>query len=203
MTIEVITAAIDKDLTTIEAVKDVLGITDTDTDEFFTTLITRASKAAVQFCRREFAKEQVKETIHGTGTARLWLERMPLVSITSVTYEGTAVDADEYAIERHGKGTVLRENKWTLNTYGDDIPKPDWEITYWAGWALPSQLDRDLPEDIEQACIEMVKTWYYARCRDGSLRTEEVVDVWQGTYSGQAIPMAAKQLLNPWRLLHA
>ena len=204
MTIEVVSPATDYLLTTLEDVKILLNIGESTQDVLLDTLILRGSYACIQYCRRQFAKEQVKETIPGTGTARIMLERVPLVSIDQVDYEGDTIDASEYEIERHGMGTVLRENKWTLNTLGDEIGNPDWEITYTAGYVLPNHAGtRDLPYDVEQAAIEVVKAWYYARCRDGTLRTEEVVDVWQGTYSGQAIPMVAKQLLNPWRVLGA
>jgi len=204
MTISVEAPADDYLLTTLQAVKTLLNITEPVQDALLNTLILRASYACNQYCRRVFAKEQVLETIPGSGTARLMLERTPLVTIDQVDYEGDTIDASEYEIERHGTGTILRENKWTLNTLGDDIGKPDWEITYTAGYVLPNHSGtRDLPYDVEQGAIEVIKAWYYARCRDGTLRTEEVVDVWQGTYSGQAIPMAAKQLLNPWRVLGA
>ena len=204
MTIEVVTAATDYDLTTVDAVKITLNLPDGLQDPFIATLITRASQAISQYCRRVFAKEEVTETIPGTDTARMFLERVPLISVTSVTYDGDAVDAADYAIERHERGTLLMEDKWTLSTYGDDIGKPDWAIRYYAGWVLPNHSGtRDLPHDVEQACIETVKTWYHARCRDQSLRTEEIVDAWQGTYSGHALPMIAKELLNPWRVLRA
>lgn len=204
MTISVEAPATDYLLTTLADVKALLNIGGLEQDTLLNTLILRASAACDQYCRRVFAKEQVLETIPGSGTARLMLERTPLVTIDQVDYEGDTIDSGEYDIERHGVGTVLRENKWTLNTLGNGIGNPDWEITYTAGYVLPNHSGtRNLPYDIEQGAIEVVKAWYYSRCRDGTLRTEEVVDVWQGSYSGQAIPMAAKQLLNPWRVLGA
>lgn len=201
MTITVDTPATSYDLTTLADVQLILNLLDSSDSHLLSKLITRASAACAAYCKRTFAKEVVTEVIPGTGTPRMVLERFPIVSIDAVTYDGTAVDSGDYSIERHERGWVLMEDGWTLTNYSNDIPKPDWTIQYTAGFVLPSHSGtRDLPYDVEEACLEAVKSWYYARCRDGTLRTEEVVDVWQGSYSGNALPLKSRQLLDPWRV---
>lgn len=61
---------------------------------------------------------------------------------------------------------------------------------------------RTLPEDLEQACIETVTSWYLARARDRTMTSQRIGDL-SVTYAATAgdttaIPWTAQRLLEPW-----
>ena len=195
--ITVLTPATDYDLTELATVKSLIGISDTTDDALLSALITRASIAIAEYCDRVFAQEAVRESQPGTGNRHLLLERVPVVSIQQAVLDGTAIDTTEYKIEDSNVGRLWRDVAWDRAL--DEQPDY-WQIDYTAGFLLPGDANRNLPESVEQACIETVKSWYLARGRDATLRSEEIGTVWQGTFSGQALPLVVKQLLAPWRI---
>ena len=52
-------------------------------------------------------------------------------------------------------------------------------VTYTAGWSLPDEV----PAELEGQVIEQVKMRYLATDRDPALRSENMPDVWSGSYS--------------------
>lgn len=59
-----------------------------------------------------------------------------------------------------------------------------------------------LPRDIERACLETVKAWYYARQHDPTVNNKQVGDLSLGysvTAMERTIPASAQKLLAPYR----
>lgn len=187
MSLVVVTPADDYLLTTVLAVKVELDISDEDNDNLIESFIEQASDQISTFTGRVFAKEQVKETIGATGLPEILLNRTPIVTVDEIKYDGTEVT--DYSISSYKAGILYRETGWSdtsisWNTFEKEHPspylKPSWEFTYTAGYVLPNQstvsAPRDLPHDLERACIDMVKTLYRSKSLDSSIKRYKVGD---------------------------
>lgn len=72
-------------------------------------------------------------------------------------------------------------------------------VTYSAGYDLPT----DAPEALQQACIQLVKSYYMASDRDPMVRSESVEDVSASSYFGTSghLPPDVAGLLKQFRKL--
>jgi hypothetical protein len=187
-------------LTTLDDVKDELNITDTSTDALLTRWINVASSSIHNYTRRTFWEQTVTETFYTQQTPSalsltgsiaagypfsqrfdlegcLKLGHYPVSSIASVTVGqcSTSLDPSLYVVTpRDG---LLRR----LCDDGSGSPV-FWEtqnivVVYTAGYA-----QADLPSDIEQAAITLVKHRWSARFRDPTLRSISVPGVQEETY---------------------
>lgn len=185
MGVTVVEPASDYLLTTLARAKAELGITETDDDDVLTDMIVRASSAIERECRRKFGVETVTETLDGTGSRLLGLSRYPIVEVTEVTEDGTALESTEYSIEDADAGALYRANgwgrsgglrMWGTEAYSSGYILPGYQdqrysVTYRAGYLLPGQVNpfilpgtpENLPGAVEQACLETVKAWFGAR----------------------------------------
>lgn len=221
MPITVNTAANSKKLTTLAEVKDDLGIPSGTTtyDTAINKKIDQASAAIVRYCGREFAKEDVTETLPGDGSNTLLLTRTPIISVTSLSYKGTALDTANYEISDPEAGIIFSSVGF-LDTaqagFGlSEIPvagsrQNSYSARYIAGYWLPSfsgspgASDILLPDDVELAARELAKMLYIGRRRDQSVKQESVVNVGSVTYFGAedgasgGLPPMIASLLAPW-----
>ena len=62
-------------------------------------LITAASVAVEKYCGREFTQSSVTEYHNGKGLPRLWLRKLPVVSISSLTVNGSALASTDYTYD--------------------------------------------------------------------------------------------------------
>jgi hypothetical protein len=203
-------------LTTLALVKGELGIADATTtyDTVLERMILAASDAIARFCRRDFRKATVTEKLAGSGTLRLVLARTPLVSITSITDDGTTIDDDEYEIEDAAAGIVVRDTPWTAQDLAvgisigqDPVPgtgKRALTVVYISGYVLPgdSTGTRNLPYDVEEACILTAVALYRRRGQDRSVVSEQLGDAAQSYATGaeaHLIPAAARAMLARYR----
>lgn len=206
--LEVVTPAANKQLTTLEAVKGELGITDTAQDALLSALSDRASDAIVTFCGRPFAQEGYRETVAGYGGTRLLLSRTPVVGVASVLADSEIIT--DWLLEDAEAGLLFRKRGWQWapilgwNIVWQPVGGSEnlnFTVEYTAGYVLPGDAGvRTLPCDIEQACIEVVKAWYAGRERDPAITGERLGD-YQASYAVQGLPAAARELLVPWRRL--
>lgn len=189
-------------LTTLAAVKGELRLTGGADDEFLSDLIDRASAAVRRWCNRIFAAETVRETFRPTAPAdTMALSRWPLVSVVSIIEAGTTLAAAAFEAE-HDVGFVYRL------TASDDRrtwPAAKVVVEYRAGFLLPGESGRTLPEDVEQAAIMLVKMAWFARTRDPLVKSEDIDGVLSATYwvggfgGGAALPSDVAGLLTPYR----
>lgn len=168
-------------LTLVQQVKDYLvGISEIvppGHDELITFIIRRQSAAAEQFCRRKFGKATYTAELHTgqSGQVEFFPHQWPIVTVTTVTIDGTAVvagtDSDDYLLLKNTDGET-----WAL--YRKDGWKSDPHkllITYDAGYVLPAEPPptsppRNLPYDLEGAVTELTAGMYLARGKAGLTR---------------------------------
>ena len=198
--------AASKDMTVLATVLAELGLTGTDAprDALLAALIHQASAAIVGWCNREFASETLRDEFVTTGERRcieaLILSRRPVTAIAAVVADGTTLTADDTEVDP-ATGFL-----WRLDGAASRIAWAPARIavTFTAGYVTLTSL----PQDLERACIDLVKHRWFARARDATLKSREVVDVgredyWVGGIPGQdgGMPAEISVLLEPWREL--
>lgn len=178
-------------LATLADTKNDLNLTSTTDDAWITTLINRASAVICNYCGQTygFGNQTVTETFRfgwepGVGPASqtvapygtpltvqmkpLILSYAPVTNIASVTENGTLLSPSDPDYEYDAiPGLVYRLNDLGMRTYWS---VPTIVVQYSFGYQLPNDSPTSgvmaLPPDIEQACIALVKSAYYARGRD-------------------------------------
>ena len=145
-----------------------------------------ASEEIVGFCGRPFARATVAETfVTRYGPPRqawgsddyclpLILSRTPVATIVSVVQDGVTLDPSAYALDA-GSG-LLRALFWAWSARST-------EVTYAGGYLLPGQNGRDLPFDLERACLDRAITRYHSSGRDRTIKSEMTVGVGSVSYA--------------------
>ncbi len=188
--LEATTAATVTQLTTTARVKEELGLTENTYDARISSLIDDASDHVVRYIGvREDSRgsttlgvETLTETFRlEKATDILRLSRFPLRSVTSVSVDGTSVDAADYEAQE--------ETGYLYRLSGGE--RVSWDcgktvIVYEAGHRLPSQSERTLPRDIERACISEVRSLWFGSQRNPHLRSEQTVGVKSVQYAVSA-----------------
>lgn len=187
-------------LTDLASVQAELGLGAQQDVTYIEKQIAAASAAIVSWCGRVFARETVREVWRPEREIEcLMLARVPVASITSVVEDGITLDAAAYELDPEAgflwrlscdERTPWRTRKLT--------------VTYIAGYLLPGQNGRNLPTDIERACILMVAAQHNARGRDPLLRSEGAQGIGQVSYLDpragmEAMPPQAAALLQPYQ----
>jgi hypothetical protein len=183
----VLTPAETYDLTTLETVKTEMEISGSAQDVFLGALIRQASGDVARYCMRVFALETVREVFRSTRL--VWrrtdfadyrfLARVPVVSVASIVEDGTGlvegvdfeVDIDTGRLARLSGGDTIYGYGWGSVT----------TVEYSGGY----QLLPSLPYDIERATIDLVKRRYYSRSRDPALRSQEVLDLVNKSFTAE------------------
>ncbi len=203
-------------LTTLALVKDELGITASTYDTVLERMILAASQAIGRFCNRDFRKEAATERLPGSGTLRLVLARTPVTAIASIVDDGTTVGSGTYSIENAAAGIVVGDAVWRSQDLAvgigigqEPVPgtgKRALVVTYTGGYVLPgdSTGTRDLPYDLEEACIVTVVALYRRRGQDRTVVQEQLGDAAQTYASSDAmtasvIPAEAQAILRRYR----
>jgi len=209
-TLTVIDPAATHDLTTIETLKAEMEISGATDDAFLGALIRQASDQIRQYTNRTFAQETVKERFdfewlinndeHWSSSLchPLRLARAPITDVIEIIDDGNViVPPDEYDIDAEN-GLIWRiSDGLRFGWFSTRL-----EVTYTAGYALLS----GLPYDIERAAIDLIKRHYYSRSRDPALRSEQILDVinssWTAASSASTkfgMPVDIAERLDPHR----
>lgn len=186
-------------------------------------LISAVSAAAERFCGREFAYKALTtsnpEYYHGNGRTHLFLRRYPILTVTRVRINGTAVTDYETTASLLEQGALHRLAGWPMSvgTFGDLTGDPDVsqqgypvDVVYTAGYILPqygggtnvtynpAAAARDLPYDLEEAIIRGVSE-VLAR-PSSSLTSESTAGGWRRTWgssSRQGASSGSESILTP------
>lgn len=215
MAITVTVAAAATDLTILATVKTELNISGSGDDTFLNTLIDQASAFIRKYTGRIFERQTLTETLPGTGFVDLYPTRTPIVSITSITLNGTLLSSDEYTLNDADMGQIIRHDDadvpsavvWPFSSrpssglsqhiqwgsFANNI-----SIVYVAGFLLPGEDNRTLPEDLERACIELVKMFFEKRSSDPSVRFEKIGDAAQAFEVNKQLPLTITMILDRW-----
>lgn len=188
-------------LTTIDALKSELQIAaeDTSQDAVLARYINAASDAIRAFCGRDFARARLTDVRQGSGGPAVLLRAYPIVEVHDVDANGKPVT--DYRLDRD-TGVLWRAAGWPRSE------TPNVEVEYTGGYVTPAQADehteRDLPYDIEEACLATAATWlsHQGTPRDTvSMQVEQIrVDFDKQSAGGrQGIPWPVRALLEPYR----
>lgn len=178
-------------LVTLATVKTELGISSSTDDAYLERVIAASTDTISAFCRRTFHYETgIVEKVSGSATPYMTLAKAPLVSIASITYDGSTVDSTDYEIHDAKAGLVYNKGTWIWYATGGagitHLPKVGTErkmytVTYTGGYITAAQdngttLIRNLPYDLEDACVQLVNYRYKARARDMSIASESLLN---------------------------
>lgn len=199
-------------LTTAQAVQDELGI---GHDPRMDPLVAQASAACVGYCGRPFAQATWIETFG--APVPLLLSRVPVTQVVSVTRNGIALADTDYELDADA-GIILGpsgaggDGDWPHHADGcfgwhrRSVPTV---VTYVAGYLLPNDPGRTLPDDVERAALEMVKALWFSSgegARDPGIRSETTEGIGATQYRDPipgafGLPSMARDLLTPYRRL--
>lgn len=159
-------------LTTIDTVRAQLGLgpEDMSQDAILVRMINGASDAIRTYCDRDFARAQRIDRLEGPGGRVLLLPLYPVLQVERVTADGTPVPVEEYDVDAQAGRLIRRCGSWPGG------PGLTVEVVYEAGYITPEQArkgmgERDLPYDLEEACIATVMSWYSRRSTPPDLQS--------------------------------
>lgn len=201
MSIEVIEAAPDTMLTTVDTVKISLGISDSASDDLIESMIRAASDMATRYCGRQFALQKIREGLPGKGVPELLLSLTPVVTVDSVYYDDAEVPSTSWVLTDKEAGIIQSNIGAFHGTYFGHLNSIDqfpssfaqerYFVTYDGGYVLPgwgsSNGTRTLPYDLERAIIETTKKLF---------RDDQSGLAWDGVMSSYKIGDTAVQWGN-------
>lgn len=210
----VVTPAPSLGLVTLEELKTVLGIADTDTsqDTMLQLQIDSVSAAIDNYCSRTFVRQTYRDQIRH---ARNWLRmgaplqtrQLPIATATdgtpvlTITEDGNALDPVFFEVEL-GTGELYR-----LDSMGN--------MGFWCSSQIVVDYDAGfdtVPADVKVAALDWLNARWMQRGRDPAVRSEAVFDVLTVTYAddpgsftetGLGPPEAVCGLLAPYRIWSA
>lgn len=188
-------------LTTLQRVKDELGIADGASDAILNTKIAEASSDIEAHLGRTLSRATLTQTFWGEGCAEcLLLGRVPVASITSVTVDDVLVDADEYRLDSE-TGALYRLDS---SGYPDGW---DWcksvVVVFAAGYLLPGETGRNLPPAIEAGAVSLVQSFWSNRGRDPLVKSMEIPGVISEQYWIGAVGEAGSLPPDVWSKIAA
>lgn len=198
MFLEMVSAASDPGLLSIEEMREAAGVSDGAHDERLMRMADDVAEMLARACGIAevagnpvtFRAETVRETIDVDLAGRsLWLARRPIVSVASVVRNDVEIDPDTYRVDAGG-GRVWRSGSgfdviWPCGTY---------VVTYEAGYA-------DVPPALRQAAMRMLRSLWWRDgpdAREPGLRHERIDGVGERDYwiHADGEPLIPKDVLD-------
>lgn len=199
-------------LTILTTLKQELGISTSTDDTYLEQLINAYSDAVIAYCGRSFHySAAVVDTLPGHVSMFLNVKRPPIASITSISFNGSAIDSANFEIHDAGAGLIRFHGGviWTAasvpNIERDQSPGSErnlYTVTYAGGYVTPQQAGtRSLPYDIEQAVIMACTAAYRNRGADPSIKSESLLSASVAYSEGDSyigLSNSIKALLAPY-----
>lgn len=171
----VVTAATNRNLCAPAALATAIGATEAEVQ----VLVAEAGRAIEGHCRRVFPRDALRQVFRDVADrACLILARVPVHTDLEITEDGVELVADaDFEVDRQ-TGLVYR--------LSGDV-RVCWNASkvvaeFSAGFKLPEDTGRDLPEPVERACKTLVKAWWAGRDRDPMLASVSGDGVGSETY---------------------
>ena len=199
-------------LTTLPALKAVLGLSDEDTgsDGMLIQLINQASASVERALGRKLRRSSYVERLKGTGSQYLLVEHYPIVSVAYIKQAGEEIDPGLYDIATQGNaGVICKDDGWTYYGYpqgltGDPVAGSRIiEVKCTAGYILPWEATEeepaDLPADLEGLVQEMVQYAFGKLETGGSagLKAFSISDVrWEWS---EDTPSSWQEIINQYK----
>ena len=158
-------------LTTLDNLKEVLGITDNSKDTALDNIINRATDTIESYCgNRRFASTvYANEEYNGTDTLYINAKQYPITALTGYDRnDGNVGNADwnslqseyiTYADDGQGPGQFYYQ-------YGFPKGASNFRFSYTAGYST-------IPYDLEQSCLQLC-SWYYKSTESMGLQSESL-----------------------------
>lgn len=157
-------------LTTLEALKQFLGLAadDTSKDGVLIQLINQASASVERALGRKLRRTTYTERVKGTGNQYLLVENYPVTDVEYIKQAGETIDPGLYDFTTRGSaGVIYKDDGWTYYGYPYGLTQEpvtgsrNIEVRYTAGYVLPGDANDDdpcdLPADLEGLVQEMVQ----------------------------------------------
>lgn len=170
-------------LTTIANAEAELGLTSGAQDALLTRYIDTASDQIERYVNRKlYYGASIIEKVAGSSDAFLYISRTPLSSVTSIVWLGdsSTVTASDYEIWETDQGKIYKSSGWNnAKISANEFER--YQVTYVGGWITPQQdaddgaLTRDLPFDLETACINMIVGLWRQKGADRTIRSESIL----------------------------
>lgn len=160
---------VDYALVTLDDLKLFMRINVNTSDERLKYLINQATDFIERYCQRRFTAETyTNETYDGDGTDELFLKNWPVISFTSLSYNG--------AHNNSGSFTVIDTEDYWVNTAGGYITKSsifnrgtqNYRATYQAGYTV-------IPYDLQWVCC-MLASEAYSQSGSAGIKSESLGD---------------------------
>jgi len=178
------------DLTTLDAVKGWLGLTDpslTSDDTLLAALITAASGFARTYCSRDFSQTDYDESYDGLGGRKLPLRHTPIIAVTSLTINGQPIPPGSVP---GVPGWLNTPTMIVLNGYVFRRGMLNVQVAYTAGYA-------EIPAELAQACVEMVGFRYREMGRIGM--SSKSMGGETTSYQVKDVPISARTMLDQYK----
>lgn len=194
----VLTPATKSRLTTVQAVRQRLGITEEQANEAeVNRMIDTASRMARDYCGRGFGRQTVKQVEAYERPVRGIVLDLSPATIATVRYGDTDLVEGEYVLDT-GANILMRDPSGCPGWWGKV------EITYTGGYILPEEENPDLPATVEHAVLLLVGALWSIKGRDALVKSETVEGIGRTDYwvagANSALPDPnAQQLLDPYR----
>ncbi len=209
-----------EDFTLLATLKDRLGITSSTYNDRLEAAIKSASRMIVNFIGHKIHYDAaIVEKQKGHGSTMLVVDRRPLWSITSITFDGETVDSDDYSIDSIQAGIVYASGgwTWTSDVGGEGIVRdavPDHErslyiVTYAGGWQTPNQVAvagvDALPVEIEEACLQLATHLWAQQGTDVAVTSESLLSYSASygnaaaVYGSSGIPMRIEGMIRSYQ----
>jgi hypothetical protein len=189
--------ASDVSLLTAAELRAAVGATDGSQDAALAIIGRRVSTAISRQCNivddgvnpPTLLRETCTEIFRWDSCGPIKLARRPVTSITSVTIDGEAVDADEYEVEGRDLYALTDDelSEWAAGKI---------TVVYVAGYATA-------PDDLKLAAAKLVTATNAESTRDPSLKREEIPGVMEAEYwvAPSGDPLLSREiadLLSPY-----
>lgn len=172
--VTVVTAASSIDLVSLQVAKAELGVSAPDDVIMLKRRITMASDAIARRCNRVLASETVTEqVILDYDQAAFALDRYPISAISAVTVGGSALDPSAWLLD--SEAGILRNVSGTGIGVWASIGAT---IAYTGGYVLPS----GAPPALAEACLVMIRSGWFSRNRDPTVRSKDIYGVMRTDY---------------------
>jgi hypothetical protein len=183
--------AADESITTLARVKEYMGITVSTYDTVLTTLLNTATKWVKDYCNRPlgWATQAVVEYATPNDADTIVLKCDPVTAISAIyivknaatayTFTTPEYEWTEGGVVRLTGNAVAGWNDWRWGTFPIGayvFDKPSFgmgiacvKVEYTGGYAT-------IPEDLQQAVVEIVKGLYQQRTEDTTIESEKLGD---------------------------
>ena len=178
------------DLTTLANAKSWLGITAASDDVLLSRLVSSASDFIQSWLNRQIAAQQYTDTWDGHGEKRASTSAYPIKAVASVVIDGVSIPQSTAPTV---PGWVASKTQIALIGYRFTDGVQNCTATYTAGFAVT-------PNEIEQACIELVGLRYKNRDRIGL--NSKGANGETTSYSQVDLSGAITDTLNQYRKVH-